>query len=737
MKCDETRPTCKICRRFGLDCAGYEVRITFTFEAGCEVVGGAAGTSENVASGRFRRPLFTERERKVMSDSLVQSVYPSNTNALLSLLDFEGAGIDENKAEKNVDILRGPFGLFKLDDTDPRSPPPPQRFAQEEFVPSSTRANMAAEDSPQARASRARASSARSSASDGVGAVFTSSCLDPIPEPSMDGDIQIPLPDNDMLMNALFPGGGLDIMLNDSMMAGQNQFQFSSMLNRGGGGEGSNGEDDSNATFQGQDSGNLLWGPMPPLSQPSQIPSDSATLLCHYRDVIVNLFSPLRHHRTPWQTMFLPNAISTVGRLSMGMPSNHASMCILYSLLAISALHLSRSITSDNPRRHWDARAAEYVALAQKELKLALQDESARPKRAKYKETLMSLISMISLSIFEGQWKHSRCYLLDTEKLIRGKGLTKCSKSRNVRSLHHCYAFMRVIHESTFIEEIDPPVYPSSPSSPDSPRPRILAAEDRSPLRVQKWDGRLDQRLAIKKAVAIGENDIHLGVPGRWDPTMYPSIYGVPEPLLVLLSETTRLANERDVLQRSPRDSNLTWPQYLFRAKVLEKCLCGWDPGCPSSYPGGWSDAASLADVASNQRLVGWMVLAMHQAVVIYFYRRIHDLDPMILQDRVSTVLRYLEDCRDMAGGDPMHTCSSAFAWTGFVAASEALKVGQQEAFDRWFRSCSKRSGIQTFEASRKAVEEVWARRRGADITVGNASWVDLSRRQGLQLFFT
>lgn len=50
-----------------------------------------------------------------------------------------------------------------------------------------------------------------------------------------------------------------------------------------------------------------------------------------------------------------------------------------------------------------------------------------------------------------------------------------------------------------------------------------------------------DLELTRQKLDIVGYNDIHLDAPGAWDATLYPEIFGVPETLMTLLSQTISL----------------------------------------------------------------------------------------------------------------------------------------------------------------------------------------------------
>ncbi|KAJ9259050.1 transcriptional regulator family: Fungal Specific TF [Paecilomyces variotii] len=650
-KCDETRPRCQVCERLGLECAGYDARISFIFE-GCEST--ADSIKDTAHNGPlFRRPLYTELERQLMSEQLILSC-PRTVNEILSLLDFEGFERDE-PAPRDIDIIQGPFGVFSLENSASHAVHPASSD-----TPSSSMTPVAPVDPLAAQIIETAVFLDRNEfLGDGVD-------LESDKGPSYE-ELSSPL---DQLC---------DLEADQAM--------FTSEIDLG------NGDIWPNEAFT----------PSLPMSSISLVPPDATFLLSHYRDVVINFLSPLQYKKSPWQTMFLPSAMNTLATLTLGKSPNNASFCIFSAILATSASHLGNTVFAA-ANQYWNNRSERYFSIAQQSLKLALKDEAQKspPKKAKYKEILMSLLSMTTASIFSGLWKHTRCYLLDAEKLIRQRGLPKRHKSRKVRLLHHCYAYMRVMHETTVLASGEQEIESSQPSE---------RCVDQSPLRVQNWDGRLDQRLLMNKESDLGENDLLLAVPGRWDSTLYPSMYGLPESFLVMLSETLRLANERITLQRTPNDSKLTWKQYLFRAKILEKCVCSWEPTVPG-YPEPNNTSVSDALVALNHRLVDCMLHAMHQALIIYFYRMIHDIDPFILQDRVTEALEYLLEWEQLK--EDARECAAPFAWTGFIVACEALDQATQEKFSAWFSTCAKRSGIKTFQVAHQIAQQIWTRRQEA-----------------------
>lgn len=62
---------------------------------------------------------------------------------------------------------------------------------------------------------------------------------------------------------------------------------------------------------------------------------------------------------------------------------------------------------------------------------------------------------------------------------------------------------------------------------------------------------------------------------------------------------------------------------------------------------------------------------AMHQAVIIYFYRRVYDTDAMVLQEQVRKCLDDLEPCMGQKAGD--QDFATSIAWATYIAACGAV----------------------------------------------------------------
>ena len=269
------------------------------------------------------------------------------------------------------------------------------------------------------------------------------------------------------------------------------------------------------------------------------VPQDAVLLLNHYATVVVNSLTPFRHSKTPWHVLFLPHAKNCLAALTLGETMDHASMSAFYGTLSISAY----SLGGVSDAQMWLEAGKAYKNQAREQTKLMLRTAYDVPKTSKYKTILMALITMVQVSLFSGSRDQTECYLLETEKFIRLRGLNR-KKSRKVRLLHHCYAFERIFHESMFICGANSKQRRHVRDAIQSSG-LVVYGQDVPVFRINGWTNLFREMMAVKSQ-EDGENDLHIERPGLFVTTLYPEIYGVPEPWMFLLSQVIRLGNEKE-----------------------------------------------------------------------------------------------------------------------------------------------------------------------------------------------
>jgi hypothetical protein len=280
----------------------------------------------------------------------------------------------------------------------------------------------------------------------------------------------------------------------------------------------------------------------PPQSVNNNIPEHAVFLLKHYSTTVLNLLTPFRHTKTPWHILFIPHVKNCLAGLTLGESLDHASLSAFYGTLAISAL----SIGGVSESQRWLQQGRTFQQLAREHAREMLKVAYEGPKNAKYKSILMALITLVQVSMYSGNRDQTECYFLEAEKFIRLRGLSR-NKSRKVRLLHHCYAFERILYESTITSEVNSRHRLHVREAVESSG-LVVVGQDRMNFRLSFWED-IQKEMTKVKGQHDGENDLHLEHPGLWSATLYPEIFGIPEQWIATLSLVIRLGKEKEAAQ--------------------------------------------------------------------------------------------------------------------------------------------------------------------------------------------
>lgn len=448
------------------------------------------------------------------------------------------------------------------------------------------------------------------------------------------------------------------------------------------------------------------------LDDPSEILNKAKVLLRHFQDTVIHCMAGLPHRAiSPYKTLNLAAAVQTLAELTFlgHEESTHASLANLYAILACSAHHLATGPTP-LPRsgfEDWTDITQICSGKALNHLQQSLSQESGvGPRKAKYKDQLMAILSLTAYSISAGRQKDARKLLLDAERLLRTRGLAKRHISRRMRMLHHVYTWIRILGESLYVLH-DTRAYQQLSESLPSRRP-LRRGSSSTKSNQAGANARLDDFLRMdtnsedleddgQKDPGEGLLDIHLDDPREDSATMYMEIYGLPETWLSLVSQTTRLANVIDTWRVGHVDVP-TWFRDAVQSRTerLENMVCTFaskepqqDPGTPHFH----------------------MLQALNAALVIFFYRRIRDVNPFIVQSYVQNVVSALRDfdatIYEQGGLGP------GTGWPAFIAACEATSSAARGSLVSWLDRAYTKSGIDGFRVAAEVARKVWDQRDG------------------------
>ncbi|KAL2701127.1 hypothetical protein AAEP93_007946 [Penicillium crustosum] len=318
------------------------------------------------------------------------------------------------------------------------------------------------------------------------------------------------------------------------------------------------------------------------------------------------------------------------------------------------------------------------------------------------------------VSMIKGDPEMRRAYLVQTEKLICVKGLSQPALSANKRALHHCYAYMRIMAETTCIAD-RLTVIPSGTS--DTLSDNTIYGGD---FRVYPNLIFSTTTMSMEKDPGMAQRDLHLAIPGRWSSTLFPTLYGIDEIFLMLLSQVIRLANERDFsMMSAAAESRLSLKEFWTRAKGLENAidhlLSTTNPSCVQPY----DETLSIVMTATAQ--------AMYTALSIFFHRRIYEIDPIMLQGKVAAIRGYLIQIQQEES-HRKDSSNAALIWPAFITACEAVSPELQVFFSSWFDNCARTTALVHASVAQQIFETIWTKRRDVSLCGGTFSWPDILR---------
>jgi arginine metabolism regulation protein II len=126
----------------------------------------------------------------------------------------------------------------------------------------------------------------------------------------------------------------------------------------------------------------------------------------------------------------------------------------------------------------------------------------------------------------------------------------------------------------------------------------------------------------------------------------------------------------------------------------------------------------------------------MYTALLIFFHRRINDLDPSLLQQEVEAVRDFLKQVQvdecGLGGGN-----MATLIWPAFIAACEAIHSETQTFSSSWFESCFAMTGLINASVAKQIIEIIWVKREESGLDGEMCNWPDILRAKKIRLMCT
>ncbi|RAH47820.1 Zn(II)2Cys6 transcription factor [Aspergillus brunneoviolaceus CBS 621.78] len=717
-KCDQRRPSCQMCRASGVTCEGFTDDIRWVAARKHQSPPRTRDwkVKKDPAKLGPRRVLYTEQSRLSMSDALSSELVSGSIDASLAEIDSRARDSDRLTEEN---IVVGPFSVLDL------SGPKHEETASQQ---QSSRATEVVSP-PAIQAPLVETSSVVSPSLSQESIAYMNDLLQWSDLFSI--DLQMP----DSMISTAFDIGDALFLEPDAQAA----------VNGGAVGT-TDPIVDTNGEQEGTQSTLIPQLPSTLASDPVNVLADAHFLLRHFQDHVISRMSAIPlEQKSPWKITNVPSAVVTYSDLTFLGTQNisHARLANLYCLLACSALHLTvnPSMNTSESRVNWQPIAEHAYNMAKDHMQTSLRHE-IQPKAAKYKDQLMAICALTEFAIISGQQQDARCYMVDAERLLRLRGLSKRRISQKARLLHHVYTWLRIIGESTYtLHDYTPSEHFMNAlkcsfrsEKSDSINKSSTTSEQTSRLddflRLARGPSDSDLNINEPKSQDVGLHDIHLQDSRSYPDTLYHQIYGIPETWLSLVSQTTRLANVMEtfrVARRTPQVKQASieaWDALHRRSARLENMVCALASRKVESA----STSPNLSEVCSQAH--EYLLEALNSALVIFFYRRIREVHPLILEGHVDKVVSSLSKF-DAALTEAGQT-GPGTAWPLFIAGCEATTLERRSEVLKLLDKGEARCGFAGFRVARDVMKDVWTQQdehitssRGESIP----TWLDVTKR--------
>ncbi|KAI2816201.1 transcriptional regulator family: Fungal Specific TF [Aspergillus niger] len=682
-----------MCRATGVVCEGFVDEIRWMSDRKSQPSSGTTAKKANDPEKQGpRRHLYTEKSRVSMSDALSADLVSGSIDA--SLAEIETRSRDTERPSQG-DIVVGPFAVLDFSLTEPKSasrahPTDETTVANDVILPSGD--------------TLAEGASGVSPALSQESIAYMNDLLQWSDILSLDPQLQSATLSGTFDLGDWLP---LDLGTQAPMLEHNLLGEAPSLM------------DDTAALYHcvpGQDNASKMVPPVD--SNPPDVLADAHYLLRHFQDhVISRMMAVPLDQKSPWKILNVPSAVVTYSDITFLGSQNitHARLANLYCLLACSALHLTVNPsmrTSDSTER-WKPVAEYAYHLAKDHMQMSLKHETQEPKKAKYKDQLMAICALTEFAILSSQQQDARCYMIDAERLLRLRGLPKQRISQKARLLHHTYTWLRIVGESTYALHNYTPSDAFMEALKYRFRYQKVENTQAAGYRTSRLDDflRLDRRpsdsdldIDEPKEDDVGLYDIHLQDSRKYPATLYSQIYGVSETWLSLVSQTTRLANVMETFRvaREMRQGNNAsleaWEALHRRSARLESMVCTF------------ASRRTEDNICDSTNILakshGCLLQALNSALVIFFYRRIRQVHPAILESQVDKVISSLNEF-DVALVEADHT-GPGTVWPLFIAGCEATTPERRQSITLLLDKGEARCGFSAYHTVRDVMNQVW-----------------------------
>ncbi|KAL6939146.1 hypothetical protein ACO0RG_002973 [Hanseniaspora osmophila] len=492
-------------------------------------------------------------------------------------------------------------------------------------------------------------------------------------------------------------------------------------------------------------------------------------LLNYYLEKVANMMTVIPLPNNPWKHIYLPRALKGLGDLvGLGYTSNSRN-CLLNALMAVSCFNIQSEFPKESTTKAFFLQLGiKFRAQAVSFLDSCL---NSTVEQEKYKDVLTALLSMNTIDVIWGTMGDCSRHLDICEAFILKRIQERPKISEKAKSLHKVFSFLRLIQNSTALENItadeiaitddslktgnEPSRRASVPATAMDRMSRLQSINHMNPKShqlIKTYSSNTTQSPKNDRLSSCGStptNSVSTNGPitptplfqdfktalysntanstdTRHKPINYDidDMYGLPNSLVLLFSDCVNLVRHKIYYEANP---DVAIPQTFEQlCKDFEKKLFKWrsewtffKPDAPQEF---------LDDIVE--------ALYYHQnifynAIIIYYFTIVRNVNCSILEKYCALVLEscvlLLRSIKDKK------VPIVPVIWGAFIGGCAATEEKQHQ-YKQWFQDLADSNKFSKYWLSRQIMMDVFRRRDNGE---NNDNWVSVVKEWGVNIMLS
>jgi arginine metabolism regulation protein II len=458
-----------------------------------------------------------------------------------------------------------------------------------------------------------------------------------------------------------------------------------------------------------------------------QVSSLTRFLLNHYYVNVADMMTVIPFQQNPWKTIYFPRAVKALGDLCAFGKSSDSRLSLLNALLAVSCFSLQSKFPKGSTEMKFFLNLGiEFRLQASSFLKKLLSNGDLstqfKNKTEKYKDVLVANLSMNTIDVVWGTMADCHYYLSICEEIISKRMKERPSLSNKAKVLHRVFSFLKLMQDSTSFSTL------SSINSDMKSKFFNRLLESQNNGETTEFYENVDQDGVIEigfvnKGSFSEEYSPDFIDEDTWkvktikDVLLTDALYGLPNSLILLFSETVKLIELKFYFDKVEKTKEIESDMVIFSKLVesFENKLLSWKSE--------WKLTKLRKDdfISDLHEAIHHHSVGFYKSVIIYFFTMIKNMKIEFLQTYSIDCITHLEQLHNMVV-TKADVNVLPLMWQGFIGGCVAKDLDLQNRYRKWASDLAS-DGVGSYWGARQMMFEVWRRRKNMEI---NDNWISV-----------